>query len=486
VACVDWVEVLNGSATIQLQAEVSGSDDTYLWTVTPADAGVFTAPDAAVTGFNVTTNTWWPGSLVFNLVVEGPDQCTFSDSEDFELEFPTQIIPVVKDGWRGISSYVDKSASTVPEVMDMAEPDELIIMYNRAGTYYWTVPTPPVNQLGLWQPIGYKAKFYDESCIPIYGDVVTELSVTVPGGAGFIYLPVPTNVVSDINDILGPYKEQILLVYDWEAGELWNEFTGTLPGDLTQLVPGKSYLYVKKASASEYTVTFPAFDAALGYNLTAKGAVKNLFVENSPWNEVVNTGETHFIFFAEQAANMMQPGDVLGAFNGFDLCVGVSEYGSKDSYMKLLAMGNDPLSDVTNGFEIGENMTFKVYRPSSGETFDVTFTYDVQYPNYDNTFEVNGVSLVSGMTMTATSVGNMPTDLNVSVFPNPAIDQINIVSDYSIKNIELVNYVGQTVYNEPVSGNSFQINVSNYSTGMYFVRIETIEGNVITKRIAIK
>jgi hypothetical protein len=54
-----------------------------------------------------------------------------------------------------------------------------------------------------------------------------------------------------------------------------------------------------------------------------------------------------------------------------------------------------------------------------------------------------------------------------------------------MKSVTLVNYVGQTVFTQAVNGNSYQINVSNYVTGMYFVRIETTDGNVITKRIAV-
>jgi hypothetical protein len=42
------------------------------------------------------------------------------------------------------------------------------------------------------------------------------------------------------------------------------------------------------------------------------------------------------------------------------------------------------------------------------------------------------------------------------------------------------------VYNQNVSGNNFQINVSDLGTGMYVVRIETAEGSIITRRITVK
>jgi hypothetical protein len=90
------------------------------------------------------------------------------------------------------------------------------------------------------------------------------------------------------------------------------------------------------------------------------------------------------------------------------------------------------------------------------------------------------------MTMSITSINDVNFSDNVQVFPNPAKNVINVVSDLNVKSITLVNYVGQTVYNQIVNGNRFQINVSDYVSGMYFVRIETTQGTIITKRITVE
>jgi hypothetical protein len=148
-------------------------------------------------------------------------------------------------------------------------------------------------------------------------------------------------------------------------------------------------------------------------------------------------------------------------------------------------MGDDPFTAEVDGYIEGSAMTFKVYRASTEEVIDIAFSYDAEYPNYDGTFAIHGVSNVVGITMSITSI-NEANNSKVQVFPNPATDVINVVSDLNVKSITLVNYVGQMVYNQNVNSNNIQINVSNYVTGMYFVTIETIEGNVITKRIAIE
>ncbi|MBE0638653.1 MAG: HYR domain-containing protein [Bacteroidales bacterium] len=481
LSCENYDFVNSEWLPIEVCAIVENAD--YVQWSTNGD-GSFDDPMSACTNYNLGDNDVWAQMITLTLEAYGPGSCNFVASATINIYIPTQIILIDDPTWWGVSSFVAKSATSVPDVMfpSVLYPgsDALVIQINKGGQYYWPEPTPPINQLGNWQPIGYKAKFKKETCIPIYGDVVSDFSFEVGGPQLFTYVPVLTNVVTPIADLFAGHLQDILLIYDWNEAALWTEFAA----DFEELVPGKAYLLVRKVGTAPYTVTFPAFDPTAGPG--AKAGAKSVMSFNSPWNEVINTAQTHFILFADQVLDQMQPGDVLGAFNSSNQCVGVSEFASRDNLMKLLAMGNDPLSDVINGFETGEDMIFKLYRPSSGETFDVVFTYDVQFPNNDNTFEVNGVSRAVGMSMTATSIGNQPADFNVNVFPNPATDVINIVSDYSITNVSLVNYVGQTVYNESVSGNNFQINVSTYATGMYFVRIETSEGTVVTKRIAIK
>ena len=67
------------------------------------------------------------------------------------------------------------------------------------------------------------------------------------------------------------------------------------------------------------------------------------------------------------------------------------------------------------------------------------------------------------------------------VYPNPATDLINIVSSKEIKNISVFNNVGQTVYR----GNETQININNFESGVYIIRIETCNG-IETHKVTVK
>jgi len=79
--------------------------------------------------------------------------------------------------------------------------------------------------------------------------------------------------------------------------------------------------------------------------------------------------------------------------------------------------------------------------------------------------------------------------INVSIFPNPAVDNANInlvLIENSNVSINMINALGQTVYTTEINNvngaQNVQVNTSNLETGMYFVNV-TINGNTTTERI---
>ncbi len=149
-------------------------------------------------------------------------------------------------------------------------------------------------------------------------------------------------------------------------------------------------------------------------------------------------------------------------------------------------MGNDPFTDEINGYEAGEMMNFRLYRPETGATYEVNFTYNPDFPNFDGNFEVNGVSSVINATMAITAINSPNDNLNIKIFPNPAREVINITSGQNISNIKLINLTGQLVIDYDVTGNEFQVDISKYVKGLYFLQIGTTDGDVTTKRIVIE
>jgi hypothetical protein len=468
---------------------------TVQWSST--GTGSFDDANAVNAVYHMSSADIWGGEFELCIEVNGEGSCAFVAEDCITIYVPQQIILFDHNEWWGVSSYLDTDLPTVPEVMDPIVKDpidgtgsrHLVIQINKAGQYFWPEPIPYINQLGDWAPIGYKAKIKDApACLPIFGDTLIDQTFEINGP--FTYVPVLTNVAVPIADLfeghIYPFDTlvplDVLFIYDWSTKHLWTQGTFQT-SDLQDLVPGRAYLLVSTDASLTYTVEFPDFNPDVTFVSAAPGSDAG---NNSPWNDVENTALPHFLMFADEVLAEMQPGDIIGAFNQFDECVGMEEFVNRESFFKLIAMGDDPLTQVVDGFETGEIMNFKLYRQATDETFEVSFTYDAQFPSYNGLFAVNGFSRVIGMTMSITGINDIPSNYSVSVYPNPATSVVNVASDYNMKSVTLVNYVGQTVYTQPVTGNSCQINVSNYVTGMYFVRIETADGSVITKRVTIE
>ena len=67
---------------------------------------------------------------------------------------------------------------------------------------------------------------------------------------------------------------------------------------------------------------------------------------------------------------------------------------------------------------------------------------------------------------------------NISVYPNPASDVLNIKTTHTIESISLYDILGKTVLQETTDN---QIDVSSFQSGIYMVKIETDKGTHIRK-----
>jgi hypothetical protein len=66
---------------------------------------------------------------------------------------------------------------------------------------------------------------------------------------------------------------------------------------------------------------------------------------------------------------------------------------------------------------------------------------------------------------------------SVMIYPNPANDLVNVKSDYEISRLDVLNFIGQTVYSENTGSSKFvKINTSSLQAGVYFVKVTTSKG----------
>ncbi len=138
------------------------------------------------------------------------------------------------------------------------------------------------------------------------------------------------------------------------------------------------------------------------------------------------------------------------------------------------------LSSITCGTKFA--LSVRVQTSANGPNPDIT--------DYDGKANRNGTYYLSDIIYTGTkpSLGISEDNFNVnfSVYPNPTVDVLNIKSlnnDFKVDNVSLFDYSGKSIY----SNNKIEsIRMNDFSKGVYFLRIESKEGKVLTKKIMLK
>jgi len=69
----------------------------------------------------------------------------------------------------------------------------------------------------------------------------------------------------------------------------------------------------------------------------------------------------------------------------------------------------------------------------------------------------------------------------VKLYPNPATDEVNIMTTVPFETIEVINAIGQSVYKTTLTQNAITLDVTQYSAGIYYVKLQGDNGMVTKK-----
>ena len=67
------------------------------------------------------------------------------------------------------------------------------------------------------------------------------------------------------------------------------------------------------------------------------------------------------------------------------------------------------------------------------------------------------------------------------IYPNPASGVIYIESSIGMTGIQVINNAGQIVLDKILDVKQYKIDVAKYEKGIYYIKIETAEGNKLRK-----
>ena len=134
-----------------------------------------------------------------------------------------------------------------------------------------------------------------------------------------------------------------------------------------------------------------------------------------------------------------------------------------------------------DGELIEENYTETSYSDESGETIDYLEDGNQHIVEVVAVYE-NGTSVGSAVLVTKGTNVSEITENNISIYPNPANDFVKLSAvSGQLSVVKIYNCLGMLVEEMEVNANEVEINTSEYNTGIYFVNVQTENGNHIQK-----
>lgn len=138
-----------------------------------------------------------------------------------------------------------------------------------------------------------------------------------------------------------------------------------------------------------------------------------------------------------------------------------SELNQHTTYIKGLGILRSYLKDFSN------EMPDYACNPCEGLLY-----YNVNGQQWGSPLEVNSLNIA---------------DFEVTLYPNPAINEVNVTSTSTISEITIFNTLGKktlSFYN--LKSNTYNINIKELLQGIYFVKIKESKGTSIIKKLIIK
>ncbi len=409
------------------------------------------------------------GGGTYYLAVYGEN----GETGEIELEITKDFqCLTIYEGWGGFSTFIEPLPNDSIAVVLAEMEEEMIIAIRQKPYGIWWAPEN-INTIGKITPVlGYKAKMSADESTIVTGTQIVNKTVDLPKGAS--YLPVRVPYPTDILELETQLGAELLLVYNiYNPAELlWPD--GGLQ-TLDTLIPDYAYqINVHNAINFTYPSSKSVNQISTPEHTAFKGA-------NVAWNEVVNTGNTHFISISPDAMSEIMVGDMIGVFNSQGTCVGFVELENTSDNNLVIAFGDDTYTvDIMDGLEEEEMMNFKLYRPSTEKEYALEVTWNTSMPNYDGVYAIDGMSMISNLKVGSTDISESDF-ANVSIYPNPTSGVLSINGLNGNANVSVTNVHGQLIFNAALVNN--QLDMSNQPKGVYFIRIYNDDEMMIQKVI---
>jgi hypothetical protein len=400
-----------------------------------------------------------------NTVTGQTSALSISSATSIAVELKNKQKIDVFQGWSGISAWLEPNN---PGIGDMFSPvvSNLVLMYNYNGGIYY--PEHNINTINNWNyHAGYIIKVTGDISLNICGTEASDKNLNLT--AGWNIIPVLSRSDVPVEEVFGALGNNLVVAKEIAGYKLY--YPAFSINSLGSLQPGKAY-YVKVLAAC--TITFPEAGGS-------KASVNHdyYFEQISPWNPIVKTPNSHLFCFDIASHGIFETGDLIGAFDQNGACTGMMEVLDSNSPFAVPVFANDETTESKDGLNDGEEISFRLWRPSSGEDFNLELVYREDSPSHGN-FVSNGISLVKDIKMNSsgTTINNFLLGVELSIFPNPTASELNLklAGDVLIEGKTIfTNSNGQILFTKEMKHNAGISNrvfdLSKYPTGVYYLRV---------------
>nr|NQU90393.1 T9SS type A sorting domain-containing protein [Bacteroidota bacterium] len=413
-------------------------------------------------------------SVELCIVAEPVNPCTIGFGSCMTLYnmLEKQIIEI-PSGWSGLSGFLQPA---YPDMEMLMAPvvDELIIIKNFIGFYYPTVNT---NTLGDWNDhSGYCVKMTDPVALQIIGDFTDDTGIDLP--AGWSIIPVLSICQVSVWDIFNQIPDDLILIKEVAGSAVfWPDMN---IANLEMLEPGMAYYLLADGSPSFF---YPQCDGSVKMS---KPIEERIAVPG--WTQVVKTPATHLIGMDVKpfiGNNTLEYGDIIGAFTQDGICCGTVKIDNNTEALTIC--GNDPTSDIKDGFDEGEEIRLRLFKPVEQSELSLQVEFDEGFPTTETVFTTHGLSVISHLKTGPLEVTDSREHGFFTIYPNPAKNWLYIsLSDLPAAEckIQVVDIHGKLadifspIFTAGI-GMTHKMDVSGLDHGIYFLQLISSENSII-------
>ena len=253
----------------------------------------------------------------------------------------------------------------------------------------------------------------------------------------------------------------------WSGAALIVKYSDGTPDEAFTIVNGGSQTYTREIKAGvEVTLEWNKGSWDLECSFTVKNDYGKII-----YSQGVNFNNG-FLFSWVQDCSTQQDSFVMG-----------------EPVQNLEQVSPNPVSFAWDAPANGNVLHYEIYRDSKflGTTEELTYNDETATGTYSYIYSVRPIyqdcnGLMSHVTIDFVDNVYENNAIKATIYPNPSQNDFNIVCDNMTK-VTVYNVMGSVIMDNKVNGSRYTI--SDLESGVYFINIETTNGNVVRKVVKI-